>query len=200
MIYLWWKMSHSSHYEDKSKIKVFVLVITKQFLRIWNLFEGKRNRMENPNGGKWWKKRLRNYRQCRKKTKGGEVSAVLHQGKTHARDDEAVLETAMKGPGNDATIEGHRPTTGRDPDPGKDDVGHARTSAETRAHEKDDITENPTLEKEGIPGRGHETIQRTDRDTGHTEGHPPRPLDRRTSSAVLVSPPDLVLDHQLIWH
>ena len=100
----------------------------------------------------------------------------------------------MKDPGNDATIEGHRPTTGGDPDPGKDDVGHARTSAETRAHEKDDITGNP----EGIPGRGHETIQRTDRNTGHTEGHPPRPLDRRTSSAVLVSPPALVLDRQLI--
>ena len=104
----------------------------------------------------------------------------------------------MKGPGNDATIVGHRLTTGGDPDPGKDDVDHTRTSAETRAREKDDITENPILEKEGIPGRGHETIRRIDRDTGHTEGHPPRPLDRRTSLAVLVSPPALVLDRQLI--
>ena len=104
----------------------------------------------------------------------------------------------MKGPGNDATIVGHRLTTGGDPDLGKDDVDHARTSAETRAHEKEDITENPILEKESIPGRGHEMIRRTDRDTGHTEGHPPRPLNRRTSSAVLASPLALVLDRQLI--
>lgn len=76
-----------------------------------------------------------------------------------------------------------------------DDV--ALMIAGIHAQGRGDIIGTRTRERGGAQGRGLEMTRLTGRDTGHTEGHLLRPLDRKTRSAVPASQQVLAQGRQL---
>lgn len=78
-----------------------------------------------------------------------------------------------------------------------DGVGHTQMIAEIHAQGSGDMAGTHTRERGGAHGRGLEMTQLTGRDTGHTEGHLHRPLDRKTRSAVPASQQVLTHSRQL---
>lgn len=78
-----------------------------------------------------------------------------------------------------------------------DDVGHTLMIAGIHAQGRGDIIGTRTREREA-QGRSLEMTRLTGRDTGHTEGHLLRRLDRKTRSAVPALQQVLAHGRQLI--
>lgn len=78
-----------------------------------------------------------------------------------------------------------------------DDVDHTLMIAGIHAQGRGDIIGTRTRERGGAQGRGLEMTRLTGRDTGHTEGHLLRRLDRKTRSAVPASQQVLAQGRQL---
>lgn len=79
-----------------------------------------------------------------------------------------------------------------------DDVGHTLMIAGIHTQGRGDIIGTRTRERGEAQGRSLEMTRLTGRDTGHTEGHLLRRLDRKTRSAVPASQQVLAHDRQLI--